>query len=64
MLQGIFKGFSKYRVSTYCPKHGVRINYFTSKELMQWAVVDNSRLWKLVKVQSRFLKRDIIKVEN
>jgi hypothetical protein len=58
------KGFGKYRVCTYCPKDGVRVNYFSSVSQMQWAVDSDLQVWKLVKVQSRFLKRDFIKLEN
>jgi hypothetical protein len=58
------KGFGKYRVCTYCTKDGIRINYFKTEEQMKWAVESDISVWKLVKVQSRFLKRDFIKLEN
>lgn len=58
------KGFGKYRVCTYCKDNGVRVNYFTSVEQMKWAVDSDLQVWQLVKVQSRFLKRDFIKLEN
>jgi hypothetical protein len=59
-IKKLFKGFGRYRVATYCPKHGVEINYFNDKATMAWALESNSTVWKLAKVQSRFLKRDIL----
>ncbi len=58
----LFKGFGSYRLATYCPKHGIEINYFKNKATMEWALESNSTVWKLAKVQSRFLKRDILNV--
>ena len=58
------KGFGKYRVCTYCEKNGVRINYFKSTKDMQWAIQSDLEVWQLVKVQSRFLKKGFIKLEN
>ena len=63
-MRAIFKGFGKYRVSTYCVKNGIRVNYFKSVKEMQWAIGSDIEVWQLVKVQSRFLKSDFIKLEN
>lgn len=62
MLKNIIKGFGSYRVATYCPKHGIEIQYFRDALTMRWALESNATIWKLAKVQSRFLKRDIINV--
>lgn len=61
-LLKLLKGFGSYRVATYCPKHGIEIQYFKDRDTMRWAVESNAKIWVLAKVQSRFLKRDILNI--